>query len=254
MIVIAHRGASGHAPEHTFAAWDLALEMGADYIEQDLQMSADSVLIVLHDETLDRTTGGLVRGRVSEMVAADLVKCDVGSWFNTAHPGRARPEYAQQRIATLEQVLERYHERARFYIETKNPRSAPGMEDELIRLLRRFGLTGDDSDIPRVIIQSFSAASLKRVHRLEPGLPLVRLFGRHHIGFTLRFSLAAVARYGYGIGPSIADIDRRLVEAAHVHGLVVHPYTVNGSDQLERMASLGVDGVFTDYPDRAPRA
>ena len=64
MIVIAHRGASGHAPEHTFAAWDLALEMGADYIEQDLQMSADGVLVVLHDDTLDRTTGGAVHGRV----------------------------------------------------------------------------------------------------------------------------------------------------------------------------------------------
>src|SRR5690606_24252570 len=86
VLVIAHRGASAYAPEHTTAAYDLALAAGADYIEQDLQLTADGELIVLHDETLERTTGGAHTGHVGDMPFADLADCDVGSWFNRQRP------------------------------------------------------------------------------------------------------------------------------------------------------------------------
>jgi glycerophosphoryl diester phosphodiesterase len=254
VIVIAHRGASGHAPEHTFAAWDAALDMRAEYLEQDLQMTADNVLIVLHDDTLDRTTGGQCRGPVRQRTLASIADCDAGSWFNQAWPARARPEFAELKIPTLQEVLERYEGRARFYIETKNPRAAPGMEEELLRLIGKHGLLDRPDDaLPTVIVQSFSVASLRKLHMLEPRLPLVRLFGRHHTGFTLRRLLPRVARYAIGIGPSRADTDERLVRAAHAAGLLVHPWTVNEPMQIRRFERIGVDGIFTDFPDRIAR-
>lgn len=253
MIVIAHRGASGYAPEHTFASWDLALEMGADYIEQDLQMTADGVLVVLHDDSLDRTSPGHCCGHVRDRTFAEIADCDVGSWFNDRYPGFARPHYADQRIPTLEQVFDRYRDRARFYIETKNPRAAPGMEAELLRLLRRFDLGPDRAEPGTVIIQSFSAASLRRLHRAEPRIPLVQLFGRPEFRLTIRLRLGRVSRWAQGIGPAAADVDAKLVRAAHDRDLVVHPYTVNDEEEMRRLAETGVDGMFTDFPDRLVR-
>ena len=252
MLIIGHRGAAGLAPEHTFASWDLALEAGADYLEQDLQMTADGVLVVMHDDTLDRTARGPgCRGDVRERTWDEIRECDVGTWFNEAHPERARPGYAGQRIPTLDAVLHRYRERARFYIETKNPEAAPGMEDELVRLLRLHDLLprrpGDD----RVIVQSFSERSLLRIREIEPDLPLVLLFGRFAIGRAIRRRLRRIATWAAGIGPERGDVDRKLVDAAHALGLVVHPWTVNDPADLGRLLALGVDGVFTDFPDRA---
>jgi hypothetical protein len=100
LVVIAHRGASGHAPEHTFAAWDLALSQGVDYLEQDLQLTRDGALVVLHDDTLDRTVraGGLpCLGPVRERTLAELRVCEAGSWFNQARPDRAG-EYAREPV------------------------------------------------------------------------------------------------------------------------------------------------------------
>ena len=137
-LVIAHRGASGYAPEHTFAAYDLAVEQGADYLEQDLQLTADGVLVVLHDATLDRTArgpAGSCTGPVSEKTLAQIQECDVGSWFNEAHPERADPAYVGLRIPTLEQVLDRYATDVRYYIEIKALGAGSGMEEPLLDLL-----------------------------------------------------------------------------------------------------------------------
>ena len=122
---IGHRGASGHAPEHTFPAYDLALADGADYIEQDLQLTKDGVLIVLHDATLDRTARGPQEnctGPVIGKTLAQIRTCDAGTWFNERFPDRARPEYAGLVIPTLDEVFTRYGNRVRYYIETKNPK------------------------------------------------------------------------------------------------------------------------------------
>jgi len=252
MIIIGHRGAAGLAPEHTFASWDLALEAGADYLEQDLQMTGDGVLIVLHDESLDRTArGARCRGPVRERTWAEIRDCDVGSWFNEVNPDRARPEYAGQTLPSLAAVFERYAGRGRFYIETKNPDAAPGMEEALIRLLGAHELLPREPGDDRVIIQSFSERSLLRVRELEPRLPLVLLLGRQEIGWTIRRKLRRIAAWATGIGPGKGDVDRKLLDTAHGLGLVVHPWTVNDPADLERFANLGVDGVFTDFPDRA---
>lgn len=252
MIIIGHRGASGLAPEHTFASWDRALEDGADYLEQDLQLTADGVLIVMHDDSLNRTARGPgCLGPVRERQWSEIRDCDVGSWFNEAFPDRARPEYAGQRIPTLDAVLERYRDRARFYIETKNPEAAPGMEEELLRLLRRHDLLPRRAGDHRVIIQSFSDRSLLHIRQLEPLLPLVQLFRSREISWTIRRRLDRVSAWAMGIGPNKDDVDAKLVAAAHDRGLVVHPWTVNDPADLDRLMALGVDGVFTDYPARA---
>ncbi|MCI0433232.1 MAG: glycerophosphodiester phosphodiesterase [Gemmatimonadetes bacterium] len=251
MIIIGHRGAAGHAPEHTFASWDAALEMGADYLEQDLQMTADGYLVVMHDDTLDRTARGAgCTGHVIRKTLDELAACDAGTWFNDSFPDRARPEYAALRIPTLDSVFSRYAGRARFYIETKNPDDAPGMEQALVALLAKHGLAPRSPGDPRVIIQSFSTESLRRVRALATALPLVQLFRSRESSRTIRNQLDDLIGLAWGVGPHWEDVDAALVAAAHRRGFVIHPYTVNEPAHMRALIELGVDGMFTDYPDR----
>lgn len=250
--VIAHRGASYDAPEHTFAAWDLALAREADWIELDLQMTRDGALVVVHDDSLDRTARGPAadcRGPIRERTLAQLASCDVGRWFNERHPDRARAAYVGLRIPTLDSVLTRYGRTARFYIETKNPADAPGMEEALLASLRRHGILTGPESARRVLVQSFSAASLQRLHVLAPDLRLVLLREEAIPSDSLEAFLTTLAGYAKGLGPSRAIVSRRLVERAHVAGLFVHPYTVNEAVTMSVLLGLGVDGMFTDRPE-----
>ena len=250
-ILIAHRGASGLAPEHTFAAYDRAVESGADYIEHDLQLTRDGVLVVLHDETLERTARGPAEnctGVVGEKTLAQLETCDFGRWFAERHP--EAPDFAGQGIATLDAVLARYGDVTRYYIETKQPEAAPGMEEALLAVLGARGQLPSGPGDQRVIVQSFSPASLRKLHGLNPDLPLVQLFERGEIAAPLDETFTAVARYAIGVGPNLGEVDADFLAAAHRHGLVVHPWTVNSEEEMVRLLRLGVDGVFTDYPDR----
>lgn len=249
--VIAHRGASWDAPEHTVAAWDLALAQGADWIEQDLQMTRDGQLVVLHDDSLDRTARGPAvdcSGLVREKTRAQLANCEVGSWFNAEYPDRAQASYVGARIATLDEVLTRYAGRARFYIETKRPEDAPGMEDSLLAVLRRHRLVGRGAQEGRVLVQSFSLASLRRLHALEPRLQLVQLWDDDIAPDGLEALLDSVRAYAVGFGPARRLVSQRLVDAAHARGLDVHPYTVNAEPVMSFLLDLGVDGMFTDRP------
>jgi glycerophosphoryl diester phosphodiesterase len=245
MIVIAHRGASGYAPEHTFASWDLAHTMGADYLEQDLQMTRDGVLIVMHDETLDRTArrnGVPCTGRVIDHTFAELADCEVGSWRS--------PEFAGQPIPTLEAVLKRYPD-ANFYIETKKPEEAPGMEEALLAVLEKDGLIGPARTEWRVLIQSFSEASLRKIHAADPGLPLIQLLHRKgETAGSIRRRLENISEYAVGIGPHFSDVNAALVDAAHRNCLAVHPYTIDDPAEMDRLDTIGVDGMFTNLPDR----
>lgn len=249
MLVIAHRGASGYAPEHTLAAYDLALQLGCDFLEQDLQMTRDGVLVCMHDDTLDRTAVGCT-GRVIDHAWRDIETCDVGTWFNDAYPERARESYERQRIPTLADVLERYRDRSAFYIETKTPEAAPGMEAALLALLDRYELRDAARRQWRVVIQSFSEASLRLIHDQDPALPLVQLIPEGTESAAVQDGLPRIAEYAVGIGPAFPDVDRLLVAAAHRHRLHVHPYTVNESADMRRMMEARVDGMFTNFTDR----
>jgi glycerophosphoryl diester phosphodiesterase len=252
-LTVGHRGASGYAPEHTFPAYDQALELDADYIEQDLQLTKDGVLVVLHDETLDRTARGSEEnctGSVIDKTLEQIKTCEVGTWFNEQNPEYAREEYVGLEIPTLEEVFQRYGSDVNYYIETKNPEEAPGMEEELLRLMGEYGLTGPAAERRQVLIQSFSPDSLQKIQALEPSLPLIRLYEEEEEDSeTIREDLDEAQTYAVGIGPSKEDVDRSLVSEAHARSLEVHPYTVNEEQEMEDLISLGVDGMFTNFPD-----
>lgn len=254
VLNVGHRGASGRAPEHTLASYDLALSLGADYIEQDLQLTRDGVLVALHDPTLDRTARGPrenCTGLVIEKTLAQLQTCDVGSWFNERFPAHARAEYVGLRIPTLEQVFARYRHRTNYYIETKNPEAAPLMEEKLLALLGAYQLREPAIARRQVLIQSFSQASLLKLHALDPALPLIQLLGGPaNTSAAVRATLDAVRQYAVGIGPSTSAVDAALVAAAHARCLDVHPYTVNDRAEMRALVALGVDGMFTNFPDR----
>src|SRR5215211_769353 len=248
VLNVGHRGASGYAPEHTIPSYDLALKLGADYIEQDLQMTKDGVLVALHDDTLDRTARGPKNnctGLVIEKTLAQIKTCDVGTWFNETFPQYAKPEYVGLKIPTLEEVFQRYGRSVNYYIETKNPEAAPGMEEELLRLMDKYGLAQPAAERWQVLIQSFSPASLQKIHALDPSLPLIQLYDE-----KIRANLDTARAYAVGVGPFKGDVDTRLVDAAHARCLHVHPYTVNGEHEMKALIELGVDGMFTNFPDR----
>jgi len=256
VLNIGHRGASGYAPEHTFASYDLAVKLGADYIEQDLQLTKDGVLVVMHDKTLNRTATApegvparYCRGPVSNRTLEQIKQCDVGSWFNEEYPEYAKPRYVGLKIPTLEQVFKRYGKEVNYYIETKNPDAAPGMERKLLRLMRKYELIRPAARDWQVLIQSFSPESLQKIHRLKPSLPLIQLYFAGS-SKTVRTDLGAARAYAVGIGPDQQDVDARLISAAHRRCLAVHPYTVNEKPDMRTLISLGVDGMFTNFPNR----
>jgi glycerophosphoryl diester phosphodiesterase len=246
-LSIAHRGASGYAPEHTMPAYDLALKLGADYIEQDLQMTSDGILVVMHDQSLERTARGPAEnctGLVISKTLEQIKTCDVGSWFNEEFPELAGDEYVGLQIPTLEEVFQRYGKKVRYYIETKTPAAAPGMEEELLRLLDKYGLREPATRKWQVLIQSFQPESLLKFHAMDPTLPLIQL------GFTGGAEgLETIAEYAVGVGPSFGGIDEAYVEKAHSLCLAVHPYTVNEPEDIQRLIGIGVDGMFSNYPD-----
>ena len=245
-VIIAHRGASGHALEHTLPAYDLAIAMGAEYIEQDVLPTADGVLVCIHDDTLDRTARGPAEnctGNVSDKTLAQLKTCDMGSWFNEAYPDRARPEYVGLQIPTLEEVFQRYGQSANYYIEIKPNTSS--VEQSLLDLIQAYELYEGMVQRRQVLVQSFIPTSLLTMFALDPQVPLVQLYAAGAIA-----TAPLAASYSFGIGPNTAELNALTVQEAHALGLAIHPYTVNSVEDLTATAALCVDGIFTNFPDR----
>ncbi|WP_447893864.1 glycerophosphodiester phosphodiesterase [Vreelandella sp. GE22] len=264
--VIAHRGASGHAPESSMAALELAHEWGADYLELDIQMTADGELVAFHDDTLERTSDG--EGHINDHTLAELKELDTGAWFNEENPALADEAFEGAQILTLEEVLNRFGEDARFYLETKSPELNPGVEEGLVRRLEAY----DMINTGRVLIQSFDQESLLKIHDLNADIPLIQLVWyspddendgqlSEWTGVTpapqdtTDEDFQAVAEYAVGLGTNyIYDgeevIDEEYVRRAQDNDLAVHIYTVNEFDDMQHLLDWGVDGLFTNYPDR----
>jgi glycerophosphoryl diester phosphodiesterase len=226
--------------------------LGADYLEQDLQLTSDGVLVVLHDATLDRTARGPAEnctGLVSAKTLAQIKTCDVGTWFNQAKPEHARPEFVGLQIPTLGEVFRRYRRRVNYYIETKGPGAADRMEERLLALLSEHRLLKPAARRWKVLIQSFSAESLEKIHALEPSLPLIQLVLVLGTGAALEQSLDAIASYAVGVGPAAVVMDPAVVGPAHSRCLGVHPWTVNQPAEMTALVAAGVDGMFTNVPD-----
>ncbi|UOE94588.1 glycerophosphodiester phosphodiesterase [Alkalihalobacillus sp. LMS39] len=247
ILNVAHRGASGHAPEHTIVAYEKGIEMKADYIEIDLQMTKDGVLIAMHDTTVNRTTNGT--GRVADKTVAEIKQLDAGTWFNERNPGKAKEEYVGLEVPTLEEIFQHFGKSTKYYIETKSPTLYPGMEDELLRLMDEYKLTGVNGRSSHVIIQSFHPESLLIIHEKNPNIPLVQLLSFPTTGIGADRELEQIKKYAIGVGPNFSRINESYIQKVRSHGLSIHPYTLNSEEQMRRALEWGVTGVFTDYPD-----
>lgn len=249
IIKVAHRGASGYAPEHTMPAYEMGHKtFKADYIEIDLQMTKDGQLIAMHDETVDRTTDGT--GAVKDKTLEEIKKLDAGSWFNEVNPSLARKEYAGLKVPTLEEIFSTYGKHANYYIETKSPEVYPGMEEKLLNTLKAYDLSSDRVKPGQVLIQSFSEASLQKVKAMDPNVPLIQLMEANEVKALTDDRLTAIRQYAVGVGPSFKALTRENVSAIRAHDLLLHPYTVNEKADMVRMLDYGVTGVFTNYADR----
>ncbi|MFI8927295.1 glycerophosphodiester phosphodiesterase [Streptomyces sp. NPDC053474] len=257
--VVAHRGASEDAPEHTLAAYKKAVEDGADALECDVRLTADGHLVCVHDRRVNRTSNG--RGAVSALELAELAALDFGSWKNREQgPYAEDPDWEEgpapedTSVLTLERLLELVAEnnasgrRLQLAIETKHPtRWAGQVEERLLHLLKRFGLDTPSPEEPSPVrVMSFSARSLQRVRAASPTLPTVYLMQfvspRHRDG-----------RLPQGVrvaGPSMRIIRSHPGYVAKLKraGHQVHVWTVNEPQDVELCARLGVDAIITNRP------
>ncbi|WLW53775.1 glycerophosphodiester phosphodiesterase [Streptomyces sp. YU58] len=256
--VVAHRGASEDAPEHTLAAYRKAIEDGADALECDVRLTADGHLVCVHDRRVNRTSNG--RGAVSALELADLAALDFGSW-KTRDSWRTRDEEPdwehrpedreETSVLTLERLLELVADagrRVELAVETKHPtRWAGQVEERLLLLLKRFGLDAPSSAAESPVrVMSFSARSLHRVRAASPTLPTVYLM--QFVSPRLRDGRLPA---GVGIaGPSIRIVRNHpaYIERLKGAGHQVHVWTVNEPEDVDLCLDLGVDAIITNRP------
>jgi glycerophosphoryl diester phosphodiesterase len=215
------------------AAFQRAIESGADGAELDVHAARDGTLVVIHDETLQRTAG--VAAAVGEQAFEQLAGLDAGSWFS--------PEFAGERIPTLADVLELLRPTPLLInIEFKNNRATyPGLVPSVIALVERLALTG------RVLYSSFNHFSLLEAKALAPESETAAVISEHLVE-----PWEYAARHGFGaVHPIRFATTAELVERCHAHGLLVRPWTVNEPEEAERLMRLGVDGIVTDMPRQA---
>lgn len=243
-LIIGHRGASVEAPEHSIEAYQLSKELGADYIEIDLQMTKDNVLIAFHDENVDRTTNGT--GEVANMDLAAIKRLDAGTWFNLMYPEKARESYKDLEVLTLEEIFQEFGTSVNYYIETKNTDNYSGMEDELMSLLSKYNLLDDSIQKGKVVIQSFSEESLKKIHKMDEDIPLIKLEKDKDILNAERDRLLSISEYAVGVGASYQEVDEEYISAASDAGLLIHLFTVNNLEDIQVLYSIGATGVFSD--------
>ena len=275
---VAHRGASAYAPEHTLASYRRALESGADFVEQDLAVTKDGVLICLHDPTLERTTnveqlfpdrsstvtweGKTARSWLAnDFTLAEIKTLDAGSWFDA--------KFAGERIPTFDEAVALVKGKAGLFPELKTPEVYEGRPVDFERLvadaLDTHQLRGAAAD-PKtpVILQTFSEASARKLRSIAIGVPVVLLISQGK-GWESKARVDEWSRVVQGFGPnkSILEANPQFVEWAHALGMTVVPYTFRSSstgrfadvtaEMNHFLYTLGVDGVFTDNPDLFPR-
>lgn len=226
---LAHRGASGYAPENTLSAIHLAQEMGADGVEIDVHLTADDHVVLLHDDTLDRTSTGL--GAVQEKELTAVQKLDAGSWFSAS--------FAGETIATLQQALTCGQDRLYFNIEIKWSPTVARLAAAVADILHRLLPSG-------LAVTSFDASALMEMKRLAPEIPL---------GLIFEGQTVDPASCPWPIlSADFHLVDRVFVQSCHASHKKLYVWTVNEIADMERMIELGVDAVMTNYPDHMAEA
>ncbi len=277
-INVAHRGASAYAPEHTMSAYRLALQQGADFVEQDLAVTRDGVLICLHDPTLERTTNveALFPDRASmvtwegktakswlanDFTLAEIKTLDAGSWFGAT--------FKDERVPTFDEAVALVKGKAGLFPELKTPEVYAGrpvdFEALVAAALDKHGLRGPDADTRTpVILQTFSESSARKLAAIKIGVPVVLLINTGK-GWNVPEKVREWKPFVQGLGPAkgIVEANPDLVTWAHAEGMTVVPYTFRSSNtgkypsvkaEMEHfLYTLGVDGLFTDNPDQFPR-
>ncbi len=232
--VVGHRGASGHAPENTMAAFARAVELGAAFIETDLHLSRDARLVCIHDASLERTTNG--HGAVKDVTLAQLKELDAGTWYGS--------EYFGERIPTLEEALVFAREKdIVFFLEVKYE-AAWGIEHGLVAALRSA------KEAARAVVLSFSRGVLRNVRRLDNTLMTGLLFDAMPKGGPEAIVDRALEIGARQIAPRGDLVTPTLLERAHRSDLQVVCWTVNQPEHMRELISAGVDGIMTDFPDR----
>lgn len=278
-LLVAHRGASGYAPEHTAAAYTLAIEQGADFVEQDLAVTKDGVLVSIHDLTLERTTNveevfpsrfvemkdGPMAGMhwlVNDFTLAEIKQLDAGSWFDAKFTG--------QRILTFQECIDLVRKKPGIgiYPELKDPefyrQRGVAPEQLFAAILRKNNLLAD-AKMP-VILQSFDATTLQNAAKDIPQVPRVYLVAPQQAAvLDSADKVKAIAAWATGLGPNKVIVEKNpaLVTWAHASKLTVTPWTFRMSDKGSYptlrdemqffLVKLGVDALFTDNPDQFPR-
>ncbi|WP_293369881.1 glycerophosphodiester phosphodiesterase family protein [Nevskia sp.] len=223
--VIGHRGARGHAPENTLLAIDTGIALGAPWVEFDVQLHPSGALLVFHDLTLDRTTNGC--GFLADHGFEALRALDAGRG---------------QMIPTLEEVLDLVDQRVGVNIELK---SADGTAEAVAGVIRNYVAAG--WPIEKFLVSSFHLPELWEFKQLAPEIPVGALL----CGVPLDWAGCALELGAATLNLSSEFVDPRLIADAHAHGIKVYVYTVNNVAEMRMLRGMGVDGVFTDYPERA---
>ncbi|CAH0345820.1 glycerophosphodiester phosphodiesterase family protein [Bacillus sp. CECT 9360] len=235
-LIIAHRGASGYCPENTMASCKKAVELGADYIEIDVQLSRDGYLVVIHDPTLERTTNG--KGYVRDYNFAELQQLDAGSWFH--------PDFKKERIPSLEELFDKVLPHTGLLIELKSPSLYPGIEKKLAETIVKRNLHNGEN--PSIMVQSFDTASVKKFHSFLPSIPAGVLIKHNPAGISER-KLKALSTFAQFVNPKQTMMNERLKERIHLNGMKAFTWTVNNEKQIQKFKKMNLDGIATDFPD-----
>ena len=250
-LVIAHRGASEHIPEHTAAAYVKAMDDGADGLEADVRLTADGHLVCVHDRTIDRTSNSA--GVLSTLELADLQSLDFGGWQQAPGaielPDQVSADHSE--VLTLERLLELIVDAPRFVqlmVETKHPTRYAGLvERKLVELLRRFGVDGwVPPEQAQVTVMSFSELALRRVRRLAPGVPLVLLMEKVPMAYRSGMLPKGVRNAGPRL--EVMRAHPRYARRVQDAGSRVFVWTVDEQEDVELACELGVDAIITNRP------
>ena len=234
VLVTAHRGFSGDAPENTLAAFRKAMEVGSDMIELDVRFSKDGQIVVIHDDTLDRTTNG--RGKVSDYTLKELKQFDAGSWFG--------PQFSDERIPTFNEVLELAKGKIPVNIEIKDESPSrykiTDLADRALQEVKKAGMAG------QVIFSSFYPSSLERIKERDPRIWVALLYHRdwNSLGEVTGGSAFSVVNLRHSF------LTQEKIGRIHQEGMKVNTYTVNSEEEMERFIRWGVDGIITNHPDK----
>jgi glycerophosphoryl diester phosphodiesterase len=242
--VIGHKGASALAPENTLASFKKAIELGVDMIELDVRNTKDEQIVVIHDETLDRTTNGT--GFIHDYTLEEIKSLDAGSWFD--------PKFRDEKVPTIKEVLDLVAGRCKVLIEIKHM-DHPHYEDfaeKLIEIIKQ-----EKDGYKWIILQTYENQYLEAAHNFDDSVQTKKMLIGEESTPLLAFYIETRVHLGRAklgdrltaLNPEYTTLSTRRVFRMHAHGFKVYAYPVNKREEMVKMMHMGVDGIITDHPE-----